>query len=514
MGTVDAAPVTPDGSPQHRHHQRATPAGHCGLRSRSLSSELVGLERVAPVHPSPRERSATYPVARMLEGSDISTSRSVLRSICSAANERGRRVRTFECMTDTNSRDHAAEGTADASTERPFFEFVKSEPGRRYVDAFERGSNADELYPLLLDEWRLVLDLPDPDYVAVCLAVWAANHHSEQSEPAWLMIVAPPSSGKTAVIERLSSLPNTFMVSSLTAGGLLSGTPSPKKTAEATGGLLSEIGEFGVLLLKDFTTTLEAPADTRAQLMAALREVYDGEYSRAIGSDGGIRRSWKGKLGVIGAVTDAIDHHSAGWAEMGARFLCFRLEDPQDRTAAARKALRRHGREHDLEVRELTAAHLERSLSEPFAPLSEELEEFVIEMADAGTRLRSSVSRLSTGEVNGEVRMEGPARMAKALSVVLQALCAIGVPEPSAKRIIAKLAVDSAIRSRTVCLARIGGGMTSTAEISKATGISEKVCRSRCDDLRLVELIKVDTSGSKHLYVPTPLGASVIAALL
>lgn len=405
-------------------------------------------------------------------------------------------------MTTTNHTD-SSNGIADGTDRDWLAEHVRSEPGLRYLEALRKGASTGELYPLLVDVWRLVLDLPDPEYVAVVLATWVANNLEGQRDPAWLMLVAPPACGKTAVLERLDSLPETLMVSSLTVGGLLSGTPTSKKTAEATGGLLQEIGESGVLLLKDFTTTLEAAADSRAGTMSALREVYDGEFSRAMGTDGGVRLVWKGKLGIIAAVTDAIDSHVAGWAEMGARFLCYRLDDPVDRTAAARKALRGRRSEHETELRALTAAHLEQALSTKVGPLTQELEEFVIGAADVGARLRSLVPRHNSGEVNGEVRLEGPARMAKALESVLRGLLATGVPDADARRVVSKLAVDSAIRNRTVCLKLIVSGTDTTAEISRATGISEKVCRKHCDDLVRVSVVEVDTSGSKHRFRPT-----------
>jgi hypothetical protein len=40
-------------------------------------------------------------------------------------------------------------------------------------------------------------------------------------------------------------------------------------------GLLRQIGDFGVLLCKDFTSVLAQNKDACAEAMAALREVYD-----------------------------------------------------------------------------------------------------------------------------------------------------------------------------------------------------------------------------------------------
>jgi hypothetical protein len=42
------------------------------------------------------------------------------------------------------------------------------------------------------------------------------------------------------------------------------------------------IGEFGILLCKDFTSVLSQNRDTAKQAMAALREVYDGSWDRPV----------------------------------------------------------------------------------------------------------------------------------------------------------------------------------------------------------------------------------------
>jgi len=42
---------------------------------------------------------------------------------------------------------------------------------------------------------------------------------------------------------------------------LLSGTPTKEKAADARGGLLREIGAFGYLVLKDFTSILSMHRD-------------------------------------------------------------------------------------------------------------------------------------------------------------------------------------------------------------------------------------------------------------
>ena len=142
-------------------------------------------------------------------------------------------------------------------------------------------------------------------------------------DPVWLMVVGPPSGGKTESIIAIATLPDVRLGATLTEAALLSGTP--KKQSVGKGGLLREIGAFGILVLKDFTSILSMNRDQRGQLLAALREIFDGSWTRHVGADGGRTLEWSGKLGLIAGCTAAIDSHHAVMSVMGERFLLYRL---------------------------------------------------------------------------------------------------------------------------------------------------------------------------------------------
>lgn len=82
---------------------------------------------------------------------------------------------------------------------------------------------------------------------------------------------------------------------------------------------------MGFLILKDFTSVLSMNPDSRAELLAALREIYDGDYSRFFGSDGGTHSEWHGRIGLIAAVTPEIERHRRVITSMGDRFLFLRV---------------------------------------------------------------------------------------------------------------------------------------------------------------------------------------------
>ena len=102
-------------------------------------------------------------------------------------------------------------------------------------------------------------------------------------DPVWLGLIAPPSSAKTEILNSLSGLPNVVQASSLTPASFLSGTSKKDKDKESTGGLLSQIGKFGIIVMKDFTSMLSLRPEANAEVLAVLREVFDGRYTRHVG---------------------------------------------------------------------------------------------------------------------------------------------------------------------------------------------------------------------------------------
>src|SRR5262249_29653092 len=154
----------------------------------------------------------------------------------------------------------------------------------------------------------------------------------------WLMLVGPPGSGKSELLQSLLRLRSTHEAATITEPSLLSGTRDAERTEGAKGGLLKTIGGFGILILKEFTSILSMNRDARAALLAALREIYDGHWTRHVGVDGGRSLTWAGKLGIVAACTETIDRHHEVMSAMGERFALFRLP-PTDADAQAERAL-------------------------------------------------------------------------------------------------------------------------------------------------------------------------------
>ncbi len=83
---------------------------------------------------------------------------------------------------------------------------------------------------------------PENDYIVDLLLAVALS--KETDRPLWLMIVAPPSSGKTEMLRLISTNPEYHQIPSLTPRFLFSGHPT------AQGGyMLREVGKKGILCI-------------------------------------------------------------------------------------------------------------------------------------------------------------------------------------------------------------------------------------------------------------------------
>jgi hypothetical protein len=288
------------------------------------------------------------------------------------------------------------------------------------------------------------LYLPDPGPVLVTCAAIAANRVATL-DPTWLILVGAAGSGKTEALNATSRLDGVHVVATLTEASLLSGTPRKEAAAGATGGLLREIGEAGVIVLKDFGSVLSMHRDARASVLAALRELFDGSWTRLIGSDGGRRLHWEGRVGLLAGATTVLDQHHAVMAQLGERFLIYRVtvdEAPEQ----GRSSLAHHGRERGMrqELADAVAGLFAGlNLTDP-PPLADADVDRLVALAELVAHARSPVIRDSyRREIELVPDSEAPGRIIGALARLLTGLRMIGVGEAEAWRVTVKTGLDS-----------------------------------------------------------------------
>ena len=251
-------------------------------------------------------------------------------------------------------------------------------------------------------------------------------------EPVWIMVVGGSGFGKTETIAPLSALPLVHMASSISSeGALLSATPKRDKTKGATGGMLAQIGSRGLLVLKDFTTILSMNRDARAQIIAAFREIADGRWERSVGTDGGRKLVWEGKIGMVAAATAAIDNAHAVLSEMGSRFTFVRMGETEEGTEIAKRALANVG--HETQMRkELSDAYrglLEYGELQPALEINDAIRDAFIAMANLSSLARSPVTRDYRGQIEHIGDREAPTRMVKVIMQIWRACGVIGMTQ-------------------------------------------------------------------------------------
>ena len=163
-----------------------------------------------------------------------------------------------------------------------------------------------------------------------------------KGNPLWMFLVAPPSSGKSVIIEAFeNAFKYTVHLSTLTSTSLVSGSRTTRKNEDG------EDEEYDpsayarlkdkVLFIKDFTTLLSSNENEKRAVYGILRDGYDGSFRRPLGN--GEDRNYEDHyFGIFAGVTHAI--HGENQAELGERFLKINLIDSEfDEVAHMRQAL-------------------------------------------------------------------------------------------------------------------------------------------------------------------------------
>ncbi len=362
--------------------------------------------------------------------------------------------------------------------------------------ALYSGTESEELRALtaVFQAWMHL-----PDLAPLYAMLGAVVAHRQPSPPVWLMLVGPPSCGKSQLLMSMEGLPKFVKASRLTVASLISGTSNRDRAKDSTGGVMREIGDSGVLVNKDFTSVLSLPRETLSDLLSALREIHDGEWSRPVGSDGGRNESWKGKMTFVTACTHAIV------GPMGERFVLLRYpeSDGMHEAEAAAKS------DNEVEMRNALQGAMTAFLDREFEPveMTDKQRSKVVSMASLAAKCRSAIERHSySRDVEDTPSAEYPSRLVKALVALWCGMRSAGVTDAVAWKICGRISLDSMPRVRSMTfgwlVAQNGTGhdnqVTRVAEVIKC---SRSTARRTLEDLSLhgvLEAVKGDGKGETY----------------
>jgi hypothetical protein len=283
----------------------------------------------------------------------------------------------------------------------------------------------------------------DIDAIDAVLAAAAVDRLD--GDPLWLQIVGGPGDGKTETVAPLMGC-GAIVVSTISSvGALLSGTAKREKAKDATGGLLRQRGEHGVIVIKDMTSVLSLPPIVRAEILAAFREIYDGRWVRYVGTDGGRVLEWSGRISLVSAVTTAWDRAHGAVAAMGDRWVLLRVDSTQHRLAKGRCAIDNTGGEAYMrdELATLAGCVIDSLDTESPPELTDAEKQRILVAADLVTLARTAVEHDYRGDVVDAHAPEAPTRFAKQLGQVMRGAIAIGLDRPAVLRLAIRCARDS-----------------------------------------------------------------------
>lgn len=346
-----------------------------------------------------------------------------------------------------------------------------------------------------LREWQ---DVPDAGHVCAALAV-AVTAEDREGEPAWLLLVGPPSSGKTETVRLLDTISGARL-DEVSIGGLLSWTRKGKGKAASPAGVLTRV-RHGLLTLGDLSTLL-ATSDRggRNQVFAALRRVYDGHLVRDVAPPNGSTPdgalAWSGRLTIVGAVTGTIDTYAAHADALGSRWLYVRL--PEQNTAGKRRASRQ-ARRTDLDVRrEQARAMATRVVTDARARLDgvtlpDDVADVIEDAALVCAWGRAAVPRNGYGrrEIDGPPTVEHPPRLIRQLSTLARGLLALDCTPEHTATLCRRVALDSmpAERFAVLDVLALGAENATTATVGRAARLDRGVTRRALEELEAVGVV-------------------------
>jgi hypothetical protein len=344
----------------------------------------------------------------------------------------------------------------------------------------------------LTTTFRSWLDLPDAGVLYVALATVIANRLD--GDPVWTLLVGPSSSVKTEVLRSLRKVKEVKEASTLTGVQALLSGKTRNKDPRATGGLLHEIGDSGILVLRDFGGILTMRSYIRAPVLSALRDCHDGSWIRAIGEDGGKSLTWEGKLGFLGGATPDIDRHHSVINELGSRWNYYRttIGDRYEQADAARK-----NSGHESEMRE----NLSDAVIELLDGIDLSSGDFVSDadghrlnyLAVFASRARTAVARENyySREIELIPDPDGPARLVKSLTKQFESLQRIGLTRAEAWKETRRVAFDSMPAQRLALIEHMNEvEVTTTQQAMKLLGLKEATTRRALEDLEALHIVQ------------------------
>lgn len=342
-------------------------------------------------------------------------------------------------------------------------------------------------------EW---MELPAESVMALRVIFAVVMSIKMSGDPLWVYIVAPPGSGKTALLNPLRSVPERCVFrSSLQPHELVSGYQ-----ANTDPSLLPKL--FGLcLVLKDLTEILNQPQHIQEQVFGVMTGAYDGFVERSYGN--AVYRKYEGRFSMVAGVTVQIHGHSR--ANIGERMLKFQLIPyaKRDHEAQIRAAMENTGIEDQMDeaLFDVTARFFENEvdLDACRKKIPEWVTNRIVSISQIVAKLRVQVERDMRGEtVKYKPQEEVASRLGKQLkklAITLIPTSKTGEFTEEDWKVVERTAFDTATGWNLDVVQAImdinGGEKPVTAkELIERSGLPRSNVSRRLEDLMILKAVK------------------------
>lgn len=339
----------------------------------------------------------------------------------------------------------------------------------------------------------------DTSVINIALASVIATRLQLKS-PVWLIIIGASSGGKSQILRPLSLTDKEFLhrVDDLTENTFLSGMQGKDSS------LLTKIGELGMLVVSDLTVLFSKNSESKNAILSQFRMIYDGEMVKYVGTKPEPLQ-WKGSLGVLAGSTPSIYTHFEEVADMGERFVYYRMKD-FDAEKATRLAINSpvHGHELDKVISDIYKTYIKdviKKADKDSAEVSNEVKERIIAISLLAEKIRTPVHTNWQNRIDRIPVSAMPMRIAKQLSGLATSLSIMqhhetGSYELSEENIysIEWCAYSLANEEKRACLrvlASIGYGEAVAVQVvADRIGLSSEITMNVLDNLHSVGILE------------------------
>jgi hypothetical protein len=343
----------------------------------------------------------------------------------------------------------------------------------------------------------------DTDVVDILMGV-ALGIYSP-GEPLWLLLVDAPGAGKTELLRAFRGHPLVHCEDKLTPHRLITGLRH--KDAED---LFPQL-DGKLLVIKDFTLTLQMRDGERDELLADLRGAFDGFLDKGFGSGAG-NRGYKAyelrrPFGLVAGVTPIIERFRVVMSVLGERFLKLRMNTNAHKAVA--KAISLGACDHLM--REVIRSRLHLCLdyygsrvSGAKIQLGRQIREKIASLAELGSKLRSELQRNRYGELEYVPVPEIGTRLAKQLVRLAGTLAVFRnrqTVEDQDYRLLVRVVQDSIPEQRLRLIRALAQGSFSTSAAARVVKLPESTAKQSLEDLWVLGVVeRVDTASAKRTY--------------